>query len=74
MIKKKKEELPEGRVENFRETQLATLNILEDFNTEKLRLEATQRAVLNILDDFDAEKNNLERMQTATFNILEDFN
>ncbi len=60
-------------VRAFRETQLATLNILEDFNAEKLRLEDTQRAVLNILEDFDNEKSNLERTQTATFNILEDF-
>lgn len=68
------EETSDKSLETFRDIQLATLNILEDFNTEKLRLEGTQRAVLNILDDFDNEKNNLERMQTATFNILEDFN
>jgi light-regulated signal transduction histidine kinase (bacteriophytochrome) len=66
-------EISDEGIESFRETQMATLNILEDFNTEKLRLEDTQRAVLNILDDFDTEKSNLERMQTATFNILEDF-
>jgi signal transduction histidine kinase len=65
---------PESAMESFRETQLATLNILEDFNLEKLRLEDTQRAVLNILEDFDTEKNALQKMQTATFNILEDFN
>jgi light-regulated signal transduction histidine kinase (bacteriophytochrome) len=66
-------EISDERIESFRETQMATLNILEDFNTEKLRLEDTQRAVLNILEDFESEKSNLERMQTATFNILEDF-
>ncbi len=71
-LDKMKETLDE-RIETFRETQLATLNILEDFNTERLRLEETQRAALNILEDFDSEKNNLEKMQTATFNILEDF-
>ena len=65
--------LLDERVENLRETQMATLNILEDFNTEKLRLEETQRAVLNILDDFDIEKSNLERTQKAALNILEDF-
>jgi PAS domain S-box-containing protein len=50
------------------------LNILEDFNVEKARLESTQRAVLNILDDFNLEKARLEETQRATFNILEDFN
>jgi signal transduction histidine kinase len=67
-------EISEERVETLRETQMATLNILEDLNAEKLRLEEAQRAVLNILDDFDAEKSHLERIQKATFNILEDFN
>lgn len=71
--KKKTGEIPEERVETLRETQMATLNILEDFNAEKLRLEDTQRAVLNILDDFNSEKSNIERTQKATFNILEDF-
>ncbi len=61
-------------IETFREVQLTTLNILEDFNTEKLRLEETQRAMLNIFEDVDNEKRNLEKTQTATFNILEDFN
>ncbi len=66
-------EISEKRVETLRETQLATLNILEDFNAEKLRLEETQKAVLNILDDFNIEKNNIEKTQKATINILEDF-
>ncbi|MBI4266907.1 MAG: hypothetical protein HY668_00885 [Chloroflexi bacterium] len=69
----KTEEMPDEKVE-AREVQLATLNILEDFNAEKTRLEGTQRAVLNILDDFNAEKTNLEGTQKATLNILEDFN
>jgi len=72
--KKKTEEISEERVEVLRETQMATLNILEDFNAEKLRLEESQRAVLNILDDFNTEKSHLERTQRATFNIIEDFN
>lgn len=67
------QDITDERVQALRETQLATLNILEDFNVEKLRLEETQRAVLNILEDFNAEKSNLERTQTAAFNILEDF-
>ncbi|MBI2304812.1 MAG: histidine kinase [Chloroflexi bacterium] len=74
--KKKREEIPVSaeRLETLQETQLATLNILEDFNTEKIRLEDTQRAVLNILDDFAAEKEHLEGTQKATLNILDDFN
>lgn len=71
--KKETGEILDDRVENLRETQLATLNILEDFNAEKFRLEETQRAVLNILEDFDIEKSHLERTQKATLNILEDF-
>lgn len=38
----------------------AVLNILEDFDGEKLRLEETQRAVLNILEDFDVERSKTE--------------
>ncbi len=72
--KEKTGETSEERVETLRETQMATLNILEDFNAEKLRLEDTQRAALNILEDFDNEKSHLEMTQKATFNILEDFN
>lgn len=71
---KKTDETTDTGIKVFREVQLATLNILEDFNTEKLRLEETQRAMLNIIEDVDNEKRNLERTQTATFNILEDFN
>jgi PAS domain S-box-containing protein len=43
----------------------AILNILEDFTTERERLDDTQRAVLNILDDFDEERVNVERANTA---------
>ncbi|MFB3883723.1 MAG: ATP-binding protein [Thermodesulfobacteriota bacterium] len=71
--REKAEGMSDERIETFREVQLATLNILEDFNAEKERLEDTQRAVLNILEDFNSEKSNLEKMQRATFNILEDF-
>lgn len=51
----------------------AVLNILEDFNEEKERLESTQRAVLNILEDFGEEKERLEEFQRAMLNLLEDF-
>ena len=43
----------------------AILNILEDFTSERERLDDTQRAVLNILDDFDEERVNVERANTA---------
>ena len=43
------------------ETQRAVLNILEDFNEEKSRLENTQRAVLNILDDLNQSNEELQK-------------
>ena len=55
------------------QVQLATLNILEDFEIEKRRIEETQRATFNILEDFDVQQARTEGMQRATFNILEDF-
>jgi signal transduction histidine kinase len=39
----------------------AILNILDDLQTEKTRLEATQKAMLNILDDFDDERIRVEK-------------
>jgi len=38
----------------------AILNILEDVDAEKLRLESTQKALVNILDDFDVERSRVE--------------
>jgi len=43
------------------EVQLATLNILEDFNDEKERLQETQRAVLNILEDLNESHEELQK-------------
>src|SRR5207302_5988942 len=40
--------------------QKATLNLLEDFNEEKTRMQQTQRAILNILEDFEAVKIKVE--------------
>lgn len=51
----------------------ATLNILEDFATEKTRMAGAERAVLNILEDFASEKCQLEEVQHSFLNILEDF-
>jgi len=59
--------------EGFREVQRAILNMLEDFDTEKKRMEQVQCATLNLLEDFDAEKQALEDFQRATINILDDF-
>jgi len=44
-------------------TELALLNILEDFSAEKSEHAATQRAVLNLLDDLATEKLRLEQTQ-----------
>lgn len=60
--------------ETLEDVVRATLNILEDFNLEKMRLEQTQRAAFNIVEDFSIEKTRHEEMQRATVNILEDFN
>ncbi|MBI2357326.1 MAG: hypothetical protein HYV04_00140 [Deltaproteobacteria bacterium] len=63
----------EEKLRTLEHMQRATLNILEDFDSEKQRLEQVQRASLNILEDFDAEKTKLEGVQRAAINILEDF-
>lgn len=62
----------EEQLRTLEEMQRATLNILEDFDSEKARLEGVQRATLNILDDFQAEKAHLEESQRAFLNILDD--
>jgi signal transduction histidine kinase len=53
--------------------QRAMLNLLEDSDAEKCRLELLQTATINILDDFTEEKLRFAQVQTATQNILEDF-
>ncbi len=50
------------------------LNILQDSNAEKLKLEDAQRAALNILQDSNAEKLKLADTQKALLNIMQDFN
>jgi signal transduction histidine kinase len=61
------------REKAIRDFQRAMLNILEDSEAEKGRLEAVQTATLNILEDFAEEKHRFAQVQTATLNILEDF-
>jgi PAS domain S-box-containing protein len=48
-------------VQDPESTLRAVLNILEDFNVEKARLEETQRATFNILEDFNVEKTKVEK-------------
>src|SRR6059036_1730275 len=62
----------EQKVRSFDDVQRATLNLLEDFDAEKNRLEGVQRATLNILEDFNSEKARSEESQRALLNILED--
>ncbi len=54
------------------QTQRATLNILEDFDSEKAKLHELQMASMNLLDDFVDERRNHQRAQTAALNLLED--
>ena len=65
-------EAGQDQVRALQDVQQAVLNILEDFDGEKARLEQTQHAVLNILEDFNLEKARLEEAQRATLNILDD--
>lgn len=51
----------------------ATLNILEDFQSERGYTHQANRAVLNILEDFQRERNDLREASRAMLNILEDF-
>lgn len=44
------------RLREFEETQRATLNILEDMDAERQKLDDNQRALLNMLEDFEAER------------------
>lgn len=58
---KKAAGIPDDKVQTLRETQMATINILEDFNAEKARLEDTQKALLNILDDLNESSEELKK-------------
>ncbi len=59
-----------GQPQDF---QRAMLNILEDFDAEKKRLELMHTSMLNLLEDFVEERLRSAEMHTATLNILEDF-
>ncbi len=68
------EKISDEKIESLREFRLATLNILEDFNTEKSHFEMTQKATFNILEDFNADRLRMNDTQRAVLNILEDLN
>jgi len=57
-----------------RQTYLAMLNVLEDFNADRAHTAQTNAAILNILDDFNGEKSRFGDTTRAVTNILEDFN
>lgn len=60
------------RFKALEETQRATLNLLEDFDAEKAKLQMLQQATMNILEDFDEERKQSQLFQKATLNLLED--
>ena len=62
-----------GALMDARSYSSAMLNILDDFASERVRLDAIGRAVLNILEDFVEEKAGLNGIESAIINILEDF-
>ncbi len=62
------------RFKALEETQRATLNILEDFDAEKEKLQMLQHATMNILEDFDEDRRNFWLIQKATLNLMEDMN
>ena len=62
------------RLSAFEDTQRATVNILEDFDEERGKLQLLQQATMNLLEDFDAERRNYQLIQKATLNLLADMN
>jgi signal transduction histidine kinase len=66
-------EVARGAANSPQDFQRAMLNILEDFDAERKRLETTHTAMLNILEDFAEERARFVLVQTAMMNIFEDF-
>lgn len=62
------------RLKALEEAQRETLNIREDFDAEKEKLQMLQQATMNILEDFDEDRRNSRLIQTATLNLMEDMN
>jgi len=73
-VKKRKQNQDDiyKRFVELENTQRATLNILEDFDQERLKLKEFQQATFNILEDMHGERSKLDRTQTALLNILDD--
>ena len=61
-----------NRLQALECTHQATLNILEDFDSEKEKLGSLQIATMNILQDFDQERKRSRLFQKAILNLLED--
>ncbi len=55
------------RLKALEETYVATLNILEDFDEEKTKLDRAERALINILEDVEAQRSQSEHSK----NLLE---
>jgi signal transduction histidine kinase len=47
------------------------LNILEDLDTEKIRLESTQKALINMLDDLEAERRKVDKANIELIEVNE---
>lgn len=60
------------RLQELEEAQRATLNILEDFDEERMKFQLIQKATLNLLEDVHAERSKLDETQRALMNMLED--
>lgn len=60
------------RLKALEEAQRATLNILEDFDAEKVKLQMLQQAMMNILEDMDGDRSKFGETQRALMNMLED--
>lgn len=59
-------------IEEAKEEYRALLNILEDFEEEKIKFQQIQKAILNLLDDMIEERIKSEQTKQALMNILED--
>ncbi len=62
------------KVNFLEQTHFANMNIIDDLNAERQKLENYQRAAINILEDLNSERRKMEYSQRATFNILQDYN
>lgn len=62
------------RLQLLEESYRATLNMLEDYEEERSKLEFVQMATINLLDDFNEDREKIRLTQKATMNLLEDMN